>query len=273
MSALFSIRNLRCGYQPERTVLAVEALDLPRHQLVFIVGVSGGGKSTLLETLGMMNNTIQPGSSVNFHPGEGLPATDLADLWGAQAGQLDLFRKQHFSFLFQKTNLIPNFSCGENMLLPALFKGKGEEEARTQVQGYMARLGLPADTFDKRISNVSGGQRQRLAFIRAMVADFTVLFGDEPTGNLDPNTAREVMTALREHLRAHEKTGIVVSHDIELANAFADKIVPITLEGEGTTQRGTILAGNILRRQPDGSWRDAHYTYESVVPHLQKLMA
>lgn len=272
MRQLFTIKDLRCGYTPDRTVLAVNELDIPRGKLLFIVGVSGGGKSTLLETLGMMNRTIQAGSNIRFHGDSG--PIDLTRLWSGKTSPLDDFRKEHFSFIFQKTNLIPNFSCGENMLLPALFKGKEYEAARTRVQAYMDRLGLPPATFDQRISNVSGGQRQRLAFIRAMAADFTVLFGDEPTGNLDPNTAREVMRVLREHLQEHDKTGIVVSHDIELADAFADEIIPITMTGKDDERHGTILGQNILRRRPDdGRWYDAAAAYESVVPHLQQLIS
>ncbi len=228
----------------------------------------------MLEALGLMNNTILEASNVSFQsPDENRVALDK--LWDAADVEIDSFRKRHYSFIFQKTNLMPNFTCGENMVLPALFKGQSYENVREKVFDYMAKLGLDSAIFNKKISNISGGQRQRLAFIRAMVADFTILFGDEPTGNLDPGTARTVMTVLKSHLKTHGKTGIVVSHDIGLATEFADMVIPITMHGKGEERIGVVKNENLLYRKNEESWADKHSIYDKakMENHLKQLIS
>ncbi|MEM9834974.1 MAG: ABC transporter ATP-binding protein [Bacteroidota bacterium] len=267
---IIQLTNLRCAYGDGPTVLTVPQLPLPAGELIFVVGVSGGGKSTLLETIGLMNRTLKAGE-MHF----AADGVDLAQLWApSRVAELDEFRKRHYSFIFQKTNLMPNFTCGENMVLPALFKGVDFKVAKAKVLSYMERLDLEPGIYDKRIVEVSGGQRQRLAFIRAMTADFSILFGDEPTGNLDPNTAREVMQVLKEHLAEFGKTGIVVSHDIELAARFADRIVPITMVATADGHaHGTVDLANILTRNAADLWADAQREYPEPIAHLKQLIA
>lgn len=270
--SLLHLHDLRCAYGDGPLVLTVPQLEVAAGELVFVVGVSGGGKSTLLETVGLMNKTLK-GSGKMLFAEQNLEQINISSLWN-QSEQLDDFRKRHFSFIFQKTNLMPNFSCGENMVLPALFKGLDFKVAKSKVEQYMDQLGLDRSIFNKRIVNVSGGQRQRLAFIRAMAADFSILFGDEPTGNLDANTAREVMTVLSNHLHENGKTGIVVSHDIDLALEFADRIIPITMiTGNGDINHGTVDAKNILTKNESGNWSDTQMTHPQPNLHLQKLIA
>ncbi len=274
MTPILTITGLKCGYKAGIPVLDIPELKLPQGSLIFVVGASGGGKSTLLEALGLMNNTILDVSSLLFQEidGNNIP---LNKLWGAAENEIDSFRKKHFSFIFQKTNLMPNFTCGENMVLPALFKGQNYDTVREKVLNYMNKLGLDAAIYDKKISNISGGQRQRLAFIRAMVADFTILFGDEPTGNLDPSTARTVMNVLKSHLKTHGKTGIVVSHDIGLAVDFADMVIPITMHGNGENRMGFVNKVNLLYNRSEDSWMDerTHYDKSGLEEHLKKLIA
>ncbi len=259
-----------CGYRAGRPVLHVPRLRIPRGKLTFIVGVSGGGKSTLLETLGLMNRTIlRLDGFCKFFPAAGAPLA-LDEIWEHRFAALDDFRKKNYSFIFQKTNLIPNFTCGENMMLPALFKGERTAVARGRVLDYMDRIGLPAEVFDKHVSEISGGQRQRVSFIRAMAAEFTVLFGDEPTGNLDAKTAAEVLGVLAGYLAEHGKTGIVVSHDIGLATRFADVIIPIEL----TSGLGTVHPDRVLHRAAGNTFSDgATGAIDEVGPHLSKLIA
>lgn len=253
IKTIFKIDQLICGYKQGPPVLRVKDLVIPSGQLIFVVGVSGSGKSTFVETLGMMNNTIQAGSELSFDTGT-TETVDLSGLWQQKPEVLDRFRKDYFSFIFQQTNLMPNFTCGENMVLTALLKGKTYEDAKKTVLEYMEILGLPIEIFDKRVTEVSGGQRQRIAFIRAIAGDFTVLFGDEPTGNLDPKTARELMSVLKNMLKARMRTGIVVSHDIDLAISFADMIIPITLEEDGDNRAGGIYPTQILTRNDAQAW-------------------
>lgn len=256
---LFEIRNLHCQYRPGQPVLDISRLDIPRGQLVFIIGRSGIGKSTLIETLGLMNRTIAPlkETSVLFSPGGDEPAADLASAWTEPNARLAGFRRRHFSFIFQNTNLMPNFTSGENMMVSLLIKGKKLEEARREVSAVMDRLSLPLELFDKRTTEISGGQRQRLAFVRAITAEFSVLFGDEPTGNLDKDTSETLMQVLREQIREKNKTGIIVSHDLALAEKFADMVAPITARRESDDKPpvGVVDPEHIIRRR-DGRWEN-----------------
>lgn len=242
---IFEIKELVCSYDGQKAVLNASALTLQKGSLVFIVGISGSGKSTFVESLGLMNRTIQNGSRINFFP-EADQAMQLETVWDQGATALDNFRKKHFSFIFQQTNLMPNFSCGENMIITALMKGESYESAKLKALKYMEALKLDEDVFEKRPVAVSGGQKQRIAFIRAICGEFSVLFGDEPTGNLDPGTARDLIECLKSLLRDNQKTGILVSHDLELATRFGDMIVPISLDKDDLSKPGTIFPENVL---------------------------
>lgn len=255
---VFQIRNLECAYLPGQPVLRLKNLDVPSGQLVFIIGKSGVGKSTFIETLGLMNQTIShhETTSVMFNPAGADEGHELRDCWKLKNEQLSALRKKHFSFIFQNTNLMPNFTSGENMVVSLLIKGRPFDEAKREVLEVMDRLSLAREIFDKKTTEISGGQRQRLAFVRAITADFTVLFGDEPTGNLDRNTSEDLMLVLKKLIGEKGKTGIIVSHDLFLAEKFADLIAPITSQWnpENETSSGDILPENILRRNAAGEW-------------------
>jgi len=258
MQAVFKIKNLQCEYLPQTPILALNDMEVPRGKLIFVIGKSGIGKSTLIETLGLMNNTIAAGAdtSVRFFPTNGEREIELKNSWQLPNQQLAEFRRNYFSFIFQNTNLMPNFTAGENMMMSLLIKGMETSQARKEVLQVMGRLSLGSEVFDKKITNLSGGQRQRLAFVRAVTTDFTVLFGDEPTGNLDEITANELMAILKKIIIEEEKTGIIVSHDLALARKFADMIVPISMENrEGGKSVGQILPDNIIYRN-DLIWFD-----------------
>ena len=255
VNPVFTIKDLHCGYAADRPVLSIEHLAIPRGEIVFVVGVSGGGKSTLIETLGLMNRTTEAsglGGSVEYVPAGGSPG-NLLKLWGQGDAALSAFRQRHFSFIFQQTNLMPNFSSGENMLLTAMLAGQDKDVAEVKVRALMRRIDLPDRAFEAPIQELSGGQRQRLAFIRALVAEYEVLFGDEPTGNLDNATARQCLRLLRDELTSLHRTAVIVSHDIALAVEFADLIIPIALVGSPTGGRvGKVDEDRILHRGVDG---------------------
>ncbi|MEK7254499.1 MAG: ABC transporter ATP-binding protein [Bacteroidota bacterium] len=260
---VFQINNLQCEYKPGKPVLRLHRLDIPAGRLVFLIGRSGIGKSTFIETLGLMNSTIaaHPGTSLLFSPGNGAAAIEMKDSWQLPNARLSDFRKQHFSFIFQNTNLMPNFSSGENMMVSLLIEGSDYAQAKKQVLAMMDRLSLAREIFDKKVTEISGGQRQRLAFVRAVTSDFTVLFGDEPTGNLDRSTSEELMAVLKDLIKDKGKTGIVVSHDLALASQFADLIIPLTVEqNPDGTEMGSVLPENIIHRCENDTWRDARGT-------------
>jgi len=253
---LFDITDLRCEYVSEHPVLAIKNLKIPRGKLIFVIGKSGIGKSTLIETLGLMNKTIvvDEQTQVQFFENNG-DVKELKSSWSWDNERLSDFRRRHFSFIFQNTNLMPNFTSGENMIVSLLIKGKNKQEAKEEVLEVMSKLSLPSSIYDKRITEVSGGQKQRLAFVRAVTADFTVLFGDEPTGNLDERTAVELMSVLKSLIRTRNKTGIIVSHDLNLASQFADMIIPITaISRADGTMMGEVNERNIIQKEDD-TWR------------------
>jgi len=158
-------------------------------------------------------------------------------------------RKDNFSFIFQNTNLMPNFNAIENVCITDMLNGHCFEEAYIKALIIFNTLKLGDLDWDIYPQNISGGQQQRVAFARALIPEYKVLFGDEPTGNLDRKTSYEVMGILNRYikdsrLRARhsknasnisESSTIIVSHDLDLATRFADRIIVLTKqEGKGT---------------------------------------
>lgn len=233
---LYEIKNLKCTYDKHyvegksKVVLDIEHLVIPRGKKIFIVGESGIGKSTILEVLGMMNNTVVPNPKTIFYfYQEGDNATDLMAMWNNNDDdELSDFRRDHFNFIFQSTNLMRNFTAYENISITRMLQGYSQEEAFTKARQVMADLGLEHVDETRMAHELSGGQQQRLAFARAIIPDFTVLFGDEPTGNLDADNARKAMALLSNKLTEKEgSSAIIVSHDMRLSMDFADVIIKI----------------------------------------------
>ncbi len=235
MDKLFEIDHLRCSYdkhyreEQSRVVLEIHHLTIPRGKRVFIVGESGIGKSTILETLGMMNNTIVPDKSTRFmffnKDGKEI---NLRNLWKEKDKVLSDFRLKNYSFIFQSTNLMKNFTAFENIAFTRMLQGFTKFSSFQRTKKVLEDLGLDHVDEQRMAQELSGGQQQRLAFARAILPDFTVLFGDEPTGNLDAENAVRVMEILNEKLKEHEgASAIIVSHDMHLAVTFADVIIKI----------------------------------------------
>ena len=248
---LFEIENLKCSYNGGNPVLEIKNLSISQGKLVVIIGLSGAGKSTLLETLGLMNNTINNNSSIKFLPSKN-ESYDFSDIWDAKNDN-SIFdvRRKHFSFIFQSTNLMPNFTVYENICLTQMFQGKSTEESMENAEHWMGKLGLQEVDKHKKSYEISGGQAQRVAFVRAITPEFTVLFGDEPTGNLDERNSWDLMRILKERVVEGNKTAIIVTHNIKLALAFADQIVMITK----LNQHGTIESENVfLKDDKSGNW-------------------
>ena len=235
MEKLFEIQNLRCSYDKKyregvsRVVLEIEHLLIPRGKKIFIVGESGIGKSTILETLGMMNNTIVPDDHTRFlfYDNDG-DETDLKAMWHKRDRVLSDFRLRNYSFIFQSTNLMKNFTAFENIAFTRMLQGFTRFSSFQRTKKALEDLGLEHIDELRMAQELSGGQQQRLAFARAILPDFTVLFGDEPTGNLDVENAVKVMEILDKKLDEHEgASAIIVSHDMHLAVTFADVIIKI----------------------------------------------
>lgn len=226
----FEIDSIKCSYENEaqnpKIVLDITQLNIPQGKVVFIVGQSGCGKSTILETLGLMNNTIVASekAKLTFHPTES-NEFNFCKVWEQKNKVLSEIRRNYFSFIFQQTNLMKNFSIEENSLLPKLIKGGSKK-----YEDSLRNIGLEQILKENKTKPVelSGGQQQRLAFARAILPNFKVLFGDEPTGNLDPDNAENLIKIIDDEIHADPlKTAIIVSHSIELAEKYADVIIKI----------------------------------------------
>ncbi len=255
VSPLFEIKELVCAYKRGRDVLKIDNLIIPANRLIVLIGISGSGKSTFLETIGLMNNTIKQGD-VLFHPVAGQPPISLKELWKREnRDKSSMIRRDYFSFIFQNTNLMPNFTAHENACLSQLLQGIPKEQAMQRVRETMQEMGLGGVEEWKSAVELSGGQRQRLAFVRAITPNFTVLFGDEPTGNLDEFNSRELMLKLRANLRSHQRSAIIVSHNIALSTEFADQLL-ILANPPDEHSCTTIPVENIYNKSSDDQWYD-----------------
>ena len=224
-----------------------------------------------------MNMTVRknPKSRFDFYNSVD-EVIDVSDLWEKGNEQLSTFRLKYFSFIFQNTNLLPNFTAGENMIMPLLMRGgNSAAELEEEVLALMEKIDLPAEAYHRPVTQLSGGQRQRLAFVRAFLSPFEILFGDEPTGNLDRLTANKLMSTLKEYLNGHNKTGIIVSHDIQLAADHADNILYFSKrERKDGTLYGFIDQSQILHRDSEtGFWLDADGgNLPDINDHLESLL-
>jgi putative ABC transport system ATP-binding protein len=184
------------------------SLDIPAGQFAAVMGPSGSGKSTLMHILAGLDKPT--GGTVTI---DGTEITDLSDK------RLTLLRRHNIGFIFQFFNLLPTLTAEENILLPLQIAGTKPDEA--WVEAVIERVGL-GDRRHHRPAELSGGQQQRVAIARALVSRPTVIFADEPTGNLDSATSGEILTVLREAVDTYQQTTVMVTHDANAA-ATADR--------------------------------------------------
>jgi putative ABC transport system ATP-binding protein len=194
---------------------AVDALrgvsvDIERARLTAVMGPSGSGKSTLMHILAGLDKPTAGTVEV-----AGTEITTLGD------NDLTKLRREHIGFVFQFFNLLPMLDARENITLPLAIAGEKPEPG--WVDKVVSDVGL-SDRLDHRPSELSGGQQQRVAIARALVSKPTVLFADEPTGNLDSATGQEILQLLRNSVDALGQTTVMVTHDPRAA-AIADRIL------------------------------------------------
>ncbi len=261
MQNVFEISDLVCKYaNNNQPVLRVGSLNICKGELTVIIGMSGAGKSTFLETLGLMNNTLENGSSVRFYNNDNSYSYDK--LWREKSEAIfSDIRRKHFSFIFQDTNLMPNFTVYDNICITQMLQGCSREAAISNAETMMETIGLGYISKTKKAYELSGGERQRVAFVRAIVPEFSVLFGDEPTGNLDEHNSSELMQVIRGSIDDSNRAAIIVSHNIDLALDFADKIVLIT-KSKGI---GHIRKDNVFQRKDENGkvlWKNTTSIFE-----------
>jgi putative ABC transport system ATP-binding protein len=196
----------------DTTVTALDdvSVEIERDRLTAVMGPSGSGKSTLMHILAGLDTPTE--GSVKI---EGIEITTLSD------NDLTKLRRDHIGFVFQFFNLLPMLTAEENMLLPLSIAGR--EPDRDWMNTVIDETGL-RDRLSHRPSELSGGQQQRVAVARALLSRPTVLFADEPTGNLDSAASEEVLKLLRRAVDTAGQTVVMVTHDAHAA-AIADRIL------------------------------------------------
>jgi putative ABC transport system ATP-binding protein len=207
------------------------SLEVPAGQLTAVMGPSGSGKSTLMHILAGLDS-----------PTTGKITIGGTDITHMDDQALTLLRRRHIGFIFQFFNLLPMLTAEENIVLPTTIAGEKPDTA--WVDELIAKVGLD-DRRTHRPSELSGGQQQRVAIARSLVERPTVLFADEPTGNLDSGSSGEVLTLLRDSVDSYGQTTLMVTHDANAA-AIADRVLfladGLIVKDVGRSSEGDILA-------------------------------
>ena len=205
--SLISLKNICKHYlMGDQTVKALDQIDLSIEQNEYIafIGSSGSGKSTMMNILGCLDRPTDGDFFLNSKNVSHLTQDQLADI-----------RNKEIGFIFQSFNLLPRASALHNVMLPLVYKGIGLKQRKELAIKSLEKVNL-ADRMDHIPSQLSGGQRQRVAIARALVTEPSILLADEPTGNLDTQTTREIMK-LFDQLYNEGQTIILVTHEDEIA--------------------------------------------------------
>jgi putative ABC transport system ATP-binding protein len=213
---LIEVRDVYKIYNPgENQVNALDgvSITIDEGEFVAIIGQSGSGKSTLMNMLGLLDTPTHGEYYIN-----GKLVDDLTD------DQMSVIRNEEIGFIFQGFNLISSLTALENVELPLVYRGMPKQERREISQDALERVGL-GERMNHLPAEMSGGQQQRVAVARAIAAKPPVILADEPTGNLDTKSTKEVMAILHE-LKDEGRTVIVITHDNEIAEE-AERVIRI----------------------------------------------
>jgi lipoprotein-releasing system ATP-binding protein len=215
MKPLLELREIGKVYPGGVATRALEAVSfaVAPGEFVALVGASGSGKTTLLNLVGLLDT-----------PTEGRIALAGRDVTGASEDRRAELRRDLLGFVFQFHYLLPEFTALENALMPLRIRGADAERAgRVRIRGLLAQVGLEG-RLDHRPGQLSGGEQQRVAVVRALANDPQLVLADEPTGNLDSKNAHAICDLLRALTRELHKSVLLVTHDESIA-AKADRIV------------------------------------------------
>jgi putative ABC transport system ATP-binding protein len=214
---IIELKNLRKVYRiGEEKVVALDdiTLDIKKGEFCCLLGTSGSGKSTLLNLMAGLEKPTKGTIRIKGKAIEKMSEKKLAK-----------FRQEHLGFVFQSYNLLPMLTALENVSLPLIFKGVPKAKRDKMAREMIKAVGL--STHEKhKPSQMSGGQQQRVGIARAFVTMPEIVFADEPTGNLDSKTTKEVMELITKMARANNQTLVIVTHDMQIAG-YADRIVHI----------------------------------------------
>ena len=205
-------------YYDDLHVLKGVNVHIKKGEIVSIVGASGAGKTTLLQILGTLDfieNKKQSQLEINGK-----------DITGLTEKQLAQFRNQHIGFIFQFHQLLPEFTALENVCIPAFIKGTSKAEAEGRAKELLAFLGL-SHRYNHKPSELSGGEQQRVAVARALVNNPELIFADEPSGNLDSESAENLHNLFFKLRDQFGQTFVIVTHNEELANLADRKLTMV----------------------------------------------
>lgn len=196
----------------DMAVIALDhvSIEFGKNQFTAIMGPSGSGKSTLMHTMAGLDSATSGSAFIGD--------TDMSHL---NDKEITALRRDRLGFIFQSFNLVPTLTAAENITLPTDIAGKDVD--KQWFEEVTRRLGL-AERLEHRPAELSGGQQQRVACARALVSRPEIIFGDEPTGNLDSNSSAEVLDILRTAVDQDNQTVVIVTHDAKAAS-YADRVV------------------------------------------------
>ncbi|PCJ94169.1 MAG: lipoprotein-releasing system ATP-binding protein LolD [Flavobacteriaceae bacterium] len=214
---MIQVSNIQ-KYYGELQVLKGVNLHIKKGEIVSIVGPSGAGKTTLLQILGTLDT--QSNSSDSSLLINNTDVTNLSDKVLAK------FRNEHIGFIFQFHQLLPEFTALENVCIPAFIKKTPRAEAEKKAKELLSFLGL-ADRFDHKPNALSGGEQQRVAVARALINNPSIIFADEPSGNLDSESADNLHQLFFKLRDQFGQTFIIVTHNDELANMADRKLIMV----------------------------------------------
>ncbi|AVP97131.1 ABC transporter ATP-binding protein [Ahniella affigens] len=226
MDALVSLRSIKKSYQRgTQKIEVLHGIDLtiPKGDFVALMGPSGSGKTTLLNLIGGLDSPSSGEINVGGQRIDALSSNKLSN-----------WRSRNVGFVFQFYNLLPTLSAQRNVELPLLLTNLSASERRRNAEIALALVGL-ADRSKHLPSELSGGQQQRVSIARAIVSDPTLLICDEPTGDLDRQSAEEILSLLQLLNREHGKTIVMVTHDPKAAE-YANRTVHL--------DKGTLVGVN-----------------------------
>lgn len=203
-------------YYGDLEVLKGVDLHIKKGEVVAIVGPSGAGKTTLLQILGTLDKpTNHTKSTLTLNQQNVLKLNDKT---------LSKFRNKHIGFIFQFHQLLPEFTALENVCIPAFIAGKQKKEVEKEAVKILDFLGL-SDRIDHKPNELSGGEQQRVAVARALINNPDVIFADEPSGNLDSASAKNLHELFFKLRKEFNQTFVIVTHNTELANMTDRKLV------------------------------------------------
>ncbi len=232
--ATIKLRDIRKIYQiGEETLAALDGITLDIHKGEFaaLMGPSGSGKSTLMNILGCLDR-----------PTSGSYKLDDEEVSNLSDDQLAYTRNRKIGFVFQNFNLLSRISALENVALPLVYAGVGRKERNERAMHYLEAVGL-ADRADHQPNELSGGQRQRVAIARALVNDPHIIMADEPTGNLDTKSTKEIMQIF-EAMHEEGRTIILVTHEPEIAACASRQL--LVRDGKITRDEGKGVVMDVV---------------------------